>query len=520
MAGILLFHQSVCAQNLSDTSDLPLKYEMRGVWIASVGNIDWPSKKNLSVEQQKAEFIRIAQAQRNLGMNALFVQVRPAADAFYPSQYDPWSEYLTGKQGQVPSPFYDPLLFMIAETHKLGMEFHAWINPYRSVMDVNNSSVAENHVTKLHPEWFVTYGKSKIFNPGLPESIKYVSGVVRDILNRYDVDGIHMDDYFYPYPEAGKPFHDEAAYQKYGKGLSLANWRRANCDSIIKAIHETVLDTKPMVKFGVSPFGVYRNKSAAVPDGSNTHATTNYDDLYADILLWLQQGWVDYVAPQLYWHIGNPRADYATLIQWWSQHRYGKHLYIGEGIYKVREEPNAAWRNANELPAHILLAHKLGNEVQGSIFFSSKDVLANPNGWADSLKNHYFRKPAIVPPMPWVDDTLPDAPELSATIDRYKQISFSASLAPTNSQQVVSQFIVYYAIDPARLGLSPDQIVALAPQEENITFSPKTWNVPANVQRVFVAVSSLDRENNESDLSNFIVIERTGNNNWQVVEGH
>lgn len=348
-----------------------------------------------------------------MGINALFVQVRPAGDAFYPSQYDPWSEYLTGVQGRAPQPFYDPLKFMIEETHKLGMEFHAWINPYRMVFDINRSSVASNHVTKLHPEWFVTYGKLKLFNPGLPEAVKYITGVVRDIVNRYDVDGIHMDDYFYPYKESGKSFHDEAAYQKYGKGMSLDDWRRSNCDSLVKSLHDAIVSDAPMVKFGVSPFGIYRNKTASYQDGSNTGGSQSYSDLYADVLLWLKNGWIDYVTPQLYWEIGHRLADFSTLIDWWSKHTYGRHLYIGEGIYRFAESSaRSVWKNPNEFPNHLKMDRQYPNSVQGEVLFSSKDVLANPNGWSDSLADNYYRKPAIVPPMSWVNNVAPEAPEV------------------------------------------------------------------------------------------------------------
>ena len=217
------------------------KYEFRAVWIATVENIDWPSKKNLSVQEQKAEFIHILDMHQRNGMNAVFMQVRPSADAFFPSPYEPWSEYLTGRQGQAPSPYYDPLEFMIEETHKRGMEFHAWLNPYRAVFNINKSSIAPNHITRVHPEWFLTYGDKKYFNPGEPEVIKHMVNVVKDLIKRYDLDGIHMDDYFYPYRISGREFPDEAAYRKYGNGMRKDDWRRANCDSFIcdEPIHAT-----------------------------------------------------------------------------------------------------------------------------------------------------------------------------------------------------------------------------------------------------------------------------------------
>lgn len=501
---------------LLDTTHLPPKYEMRGVWVSTVVNLDWPSRKGLSVEQQKQEFIRIATAQKALGTNALFVQVRPAGDAFYPSQYDPWSEYLTGKQGQAPVPFYDPLKFMIEETHKLGMEFHAWINPYRMVFDINRSSVADNHVTKLHPEWFVTYGKQKIFNPGVPEAIKYVTGVVSDIVNRYDVDGIHMDDYFYPYPEHGA-FHDEAAYQQYGKGMSLADWRRSNCNNLVKSIHEAILRNNAMVKFGISPFGIYQNKTAATPDGSNTSGTQAYSDLYADVLLWLKEGWIDYVTPQLYWEIGNRRADYATLIDWWSRHTYGKHLYIGEGVYRADESPSGAWRDREELPRHLNLDRSFPGKVQGQILFTSKNILHNPNGWADTLVENYYRKPSIVPPMPWINDVAPDAPETWAEINNNNLI-VNSSLAKSKSEEELKGYVYYFSTDIGRVGNSPDYIGTATGNFSNYIVPLST--IPAGCNRFYIGVTALDRDNNESEMSNMIVCTRVGGNNWKVKMGY
>lgn len=382
-------------------------YEFRGVWVASVDNIDWPSRKTLPVAEQKEEFIRLLDMHQRNGMNAVIVQVRPAGDAFYPSQYEPWSEFLTGKQGLPPTPYYDPLAFMIGETHKRGMEFHAWLNPYRAVFNIKKSSVSPSHLTRIHPEWFLIYGDKKYFNPGLPEVRQHTARVVKDLVTRYNLDAIHMDDYFYPYRIAGKEFPDQKDYEKYGKGLNKEVWRRSNCDSIILLIHNIVRTTNPPVRFGISPFGVWRNKSQD-PMGSDTKAgQTNYDDLYADILLWMQKGWIDYVVPQLYWERGHKLADYDVLLDWWNQNSYGKHLYIGQGIYRAGS--NAAWKNTNELPKQIQ-ALRSYLTTQGSAYFSSKSFEKNPNGWSDSLRNRYYHYPALVPPMPWIDNSAPAQP--------------------------------------------------------------------------------------------------------------
>ena len=266
------------------TTEAQPKYEFRGVWIATVNNIDWPQSGMTDPEKQKADYIRLLDLHQQNGMNAMIVQVRPAADAFYPSQYEPWSQWLTGVQGKPPTPYYDPLQFMIEETHKRGMEFHAWLNPYRAVHHIGQSSVAPNHISRVHPEWFLTYGDKKYFNPGNKEAQAFVVKVVRDIVKRYDVDAIHMDDYFYPYRIPGKEFPDAASYAKSGSKLSKDDWRRSNVDTIILALSKAIKEEKKMCRFGISPFSVWRNKDKDPVRGSDTRAgQTNYDDLYAGI---------------------------------------------------------------------------------------------------------------------------------------------------------------------------------------------------------------------------------------------
>lgn len=371
------------------------KPEFRGVWVATVDNIDWPSNRNLNSDSQKVEFIRLLDMHQRNGMNALIVQIRPATDAFYPSQYEPWSEFLTGTQGQPPLPYYDPLEFMIAETHKRGMEFHAWMNPYRAVFNVVKSSIVATHITKVHPEWFLTYGDKKYFDPGVKEAQQYVTNVVKDVVSRYAVDAIHFDDYFYPYRIAGKEFPDNASYSKYGKGMNKDDWRRSNVDSIILSLYKVIKKENPKCQFGISPFGVWRNIAKDSVNGSNTRAgQTNYDDLYADILLWLKNNWIDYVAPQIYWEFEQKNAPYQTVLDWWSTHTYGKNCYIGLGIYKAGS--NAYWKDVTQIPRQIEALRKTPN-VQGMIFFSSKSFEKNPNGWSDTLRLNYFKEPAKTP---------------------------------------------------------------------------------------------------------------------------
>lgn len=373
--------------------------EFRGVWIATVDNIDWPKKNQYQVEDQKKEFIRQLDLHRRNGMNAVIVQVRPATDAFYPSPYEPWSQWLTGTQGKPPVPFYDPLAYTIKEAHDRGFEYHAWCNPYRANFSIGKTSISKTHITRLHPEWFVQYGSTLYFDPGNKEGQAWVVEVIRDMVSRYDIDAVHMDDYFYPYRIAGKEFPDAVSFARYGNGMSKDDWRRSNVDSIILKVSNVIKQTKPWVKFGISPFGVWRNKRDD-PEGSDTKAgVTNYDDLYADILLWLKMKWIDYVAPQIYFEFTQPNAPYQALLDWWNDHTYGRHCYIGLGIYKAGT--SAAWRDRTLIPREVEALRKK-DKVQGAVYFSSTTFDSNPLGWNDSLRNNFYSMPAKIPLMEWL----------------------------------------------------------------------------------------------------------------------
>jgi uncharacterized lipoprotein YddW (UPF0748 family) len=388
---ILLFYFLLFTSNFIDAQP---GTEFRGVWIATVDNIDWPRQATTDVESQKQEFIRQLDMHKANGLNAVIVQVRPAADAFYPSPFEPWSQWLTGIQGRPPSPYYDPLEFMITESHKRGFEFHAWCNPYRADFNIGSSSIAPSHITKVHPEWFLDYGNKKYFDPANKDVQRFVVNVIRDMVSRYNIDAVHMDDYFYPYRIAGKEFPDAASYSNSGSSLSKDDWRRSNVDSIIKKLNTVIKEEKPLCKFGISPFSVWRNKDKD-PRGSDSKSDqTNYDDLYADILLWLEKGWIDYVAPQLYLEIGHPKIPYEKLLDWWSKNTFGKNCYIGLGIYRAGS--NDAWKDKTQLPRQIEALRKTPN-IQGMIFFSSKSFDKNPNGWSDSLRLNYFAVPAKTP---------------------------------------------------------------------------------------------------------------------------
>ena len=347
--------------------------------------------------------------------------------------------------------------------------------------------------------------------------MEYLKNVVVDILTRYDIDGLHMDDYFYPYRIAGKEFPDNQAYRQYGKGLSKDAWRRSNCDTIVKMIHDAVVTYKPSVKFGVSPFGVWRNKSVD-PRGSDTKAgQTCYDDLYADILLWLKEGWVDYITPQLYWEIGNKLCDYETLLNWWSANTYGKQLYIGHGIYRVFERPTPAWRNLDELPDEIKMLRNDIN-VQGSVFYSSKSILYNPNGWADSLRFNYYRTPALIAPMDWIDSTAPQSPhitKISIGEDKsIQQFTVSGNGINNNETETIKNFVVY--LSQTLIGLT-DHPVVIIPAEASLKFEflLQSSIIPADWKSCYVTVTSVDRENNESRASNVFLLEKN-NSEWEV----
>lgn len=464
------------------------QYEFRAVWIATVENIDWPSKKGLPVEQQKAEFIKLLNMHQRNGMNAVVMQIRPVADAFYPSRFEPWSEYLTGTQGLPPDPYYDPLQFMIEETHKRGMEFHAWMNPYRAVFNINHSSIAPGHITRLFPQWFVDYGGTRYFDPGNPQVREHVNRVVKDLVERYDLDAIHFDDYFYPYRIPGKEFPDEASYVKYGNAMAKDDWRRSNVDTIIRMLGETIKSANPRVKFGISPFGVWRN-SAKDPRGSASKAgQTNYDDLYADILLWLEKGWIDYVAPQLYWETSHKIVGFYMLLDWWAKNTYGKQLYIGQGIYRALEPKSYAWKNRNELPNQIK-AIRANPNVSGSIYFSSATFAKNPNGWCDTLQNNYYKYPALVPPMRWIDSIPPIAPLKEELSDDQVRLYYRGA-------EPVKAFAVY-TLPPGEIEeISNATLVKVMVADKTVDIYLSAITSRKD-ERIFVAC--VDRNNNVSE---------------------
>jgi uncharacterized lipoprotein YddW (UPF0748 family) len=477
-------------------AQLPPKREFRAVWIATVGNIDWPSRWGLSTEQQKQEFINILNKQQQDGINAVIVQVRPAADAFYASPFEPWSEYITGRQGQAPDPYYDPLQFMVEETHKRGMEFHAWFNPYRAATTTNYKNLAPGHIIRQRPQWFLTFDGKKYFDPGVPEVREYVTQIIRDVVRRYDIDAVHFDDYFYPYPVPGKNFPDNASYRQYGRNLSRDDWRRWNVDTTIQMVSKVIKEEKPWVKFGISPFGIWRHRDRD-PEGSNTGrgALTNYDDLYADVLKWLKNGWIDYVLPQLYWERGHRTADYEVLLYWWAQHGYGRHVYIGHGIYRINSNPS--WSNPAELPIQITELRTL-NTIQGSAFYSAKSFNGNPLGIEDSLRNHFYRYPALRPAMPWLKAKAPFPPYFIDAFERLNGLNLYWADDDTSGR--TNQYILYRFSQNEVINLNdPAKILAILPQMSDPQYVDKTYEKGKIYTYVVTALDRLQNESHASD---------------------
>ena len=358
------------------------KREFRGAWIHTVGQSRY---MEMNRDAMQDYFDQMLDSLQYIGINAVIFQVRPTADAFYRSELEPWSKYLTGKQGVAPEPLWDPLQYMIEQCHARNMELHAWLNPYRVGTNADEP-LAASHIYHKHPEWFVRYGRQLYFDPGLPECRRFIGRVVDDIVSRYDVDAIHMDDYFYPYPIAGSEFPDENSYARYGNGMDRGDWRRENVNALIKELHEIIKSRKPWVRFGISPFGIYRNQKSD-PDGSATNGLQNYDQLYADVLLWTRNGWVDYMLPQLYWEIGHQAACVETLIYWWNNHANGRHLYIGQDVARTM--------NATD-------------HVGGNCFWPGYSLLENYKGIADDLKGYYHAVPSLIPAYTFIDSKAPD----------------------------------------------------------------------------------------------------------------
>ena len=460
---------------------------MRGLWVATIKNIDWPSKAGLPVETQKEEAIKILDKAKSLNFNAIFLQVRPSSDALYQSSYEPWSAYLTGTQGQAPIPFYDPLKFWIEQAHQRGLELHAWINPYRASMSVNET-LADNHPVKHHPNWFVTYNGRYQFDPGIPDCRDHIGKVITELVGKYNIDGIHLDDYFYPYPANGEDFADSLSFAKYNPkqyNIEQKNqWRRENVDVTIENISQIIKQTNPRLAFGISPFGVWRNATDD-PNGSNTNAgITNYDHLHADILKWLQEDWIDYVAPQIYWARNHKSANFNTLINWWADHSNQKPLFIGHALYRVNKE-GEPWNSASEILAQIDLSRSTQG-VSGSIHFSANHLFRELKGVQDSLLKRQYKYQAIVPPVV-SQETHSTEPVILKRL--HNGIKWTQINRPNNTPRYIVYAYKANAKDPLNNGaniLNVTHLNQLSTKEMNL--KPGTW---------YIKVSALDKTNHE-----------------------
>lgn len=391
----------------------PVAREMRGVWVATVSNIDWPSSPGLPAEQQRAELLAILDRAVELRLNVIVLQVRPAADALYASDLEPWSEYLTGSAGEAPEPAYDPLEFAVTEAHRRGLELHAWFNPYRARHPSAVSSIPESHISRTRPDLVWVYGRHLWMDPGEPEVQDRTVEVVLDVVRRYDVDGVHMDDYFYPYRETDLrgnrlPFPDSASYARYreaGGTLDRHDWRRHNVDTLIERLYREVRAEKPWVKFGISPFGVWRPGHPRGIGGFDA-----YSELYADARKWLANGWVDYFTPQLYWPIARPDVSYPLLLRWWvEQNVAGRHVWPGNFTNRVGDGSATEWA-AEEVIGQVFVTRGQAGAT-GNVHFSARSLMQRPDSLGERLVGAVYGEPALVPASPWMGGSAPAVPD-------------------------------------------------------------------------------------------------------------
>lgn len=384
--------------------------EFRAAWVATVANIDWPSKQTLTPDQQRTEMLRILDTAVQLRLNAIVFQVRPSADAMYPSKLEPWSEYLTGLQGKGPMPPFDPLAFAVDEAHARGLELHCWFNPYRAGHPIQKGPMADSHISRTHPEVVRKYGKYLWMDPGEPLVQRHTLDVIRDVVHRYDIDGVHIDDYFYPYPEGGKDFPDDPSYNRYkdhGGKLDRADWRRDNVDRFVHSLYTTIKAEKPWVKFGISPFGIYR---PGIPDSIKA-GIDQYAELYADCKKWLNEGWCDYFSPQLYWPIAQKAQSFPVLLDWWiSQNTKKRHIWPGLYTSRVGGDEGKTWSLQEILDEIELTRSRPGST--GVVHFSMKAFLDNKQDIVGSLTKGFYAERALVPASPWLGSGMPSLPSV------------------------------------------------------------------------------------------------------------
>ncbi len=463
------------------------KREFRGAWLHVVGEVNF---RKMSTEQAKQFIAKQIGLLADAGCNAVIFQVRPMADALYRSQIEDWSSYLTGQRGKAPSPMWDSMEFAIEEAHKRGMEFHAWLNPYR--VSAKGEALPQGHLSRKEPHRFFRYNGQTFFDPAYPENRELITEIVRDIVTRYDVDAIHLDDYFYPYPSGSSRFDgDGASYAKFGGGMDRGDWRRHNVDLLIEQLHKAIHAAKPWVRFGISPFGIWRN-SKSDSRGSDTNGLQNYDDLYADILLWDEKGWVDYVVPQLYWELDHSAASSRKLVKWWNDHIHHAQLYIGQDVKRTMDKKDTAAGRPDELDAKIELSRQYPN-VLGNVWWHGYWVTGNYGGSFDKLAQTYQSTLALPPAY---GDNISVAKPSNLHIEQRDGKTYLEWNAPAHGRRQaakdVVKYVVYEFYEDERVDLDDAQTIisitpytsVLLPDEEDMT-------------RTFV-VTSVDRQNRES----------------------
>lgn len=488
------------------SADVQPKHEFRAAWIATVLRLDWPASSTVSTQQ--SQMLNILNQMQHARLNVAVFQVRPACDAFYESAIEPWSNWLTGTEGKAPDPYYDPLEFAIEEAHKRGIELHAWFNPYRAKKGAA-SATSSDHVFNKHPDWILAVGSKHeavkpwqpldergtnniqetdyILNPGMAVVREYVLSVIMDVVNRYDIDGVHMDDYFYPY--SGITTEDQTTFTAESRGFTnIGDWRRDNVNLLIEAIYDSIKTVKPHVKLGMSPFGIWKN---GVPSGISGFDA--YSTIYCDAVTWLDGQYIDYLTPQLYWPFGGGQ-DYGTLMPWWAQQvrRNNRHLYTGNAPYRITTDD---W-NADELPRQIRL-NRQTDACLGNVYFRvNYGLLNNPKGFLDSLKSNYYRFPAMTPPMNWLD-SLPPAPPTWVTVTETggQAVIRWGHDALTKSSDDISRHIIYKWPESIIPDFNnPQYIFSLT------TSSDQDSITDAGFSGFIYGVAALDRLNNESSV--------------------
>lgn len=482
----------------AQTTQSAPKHEFRGAWLHIIGQEQYAK---MTPAETQAYLIDQLDALKQSGCNAIIWQVRPQADAAYKSSLEPWSRWISGKAGVAPSPEWDPLDFMVAQAHKRGMELHAWINPYR-VTSSKNDKPAEGHIYYQHPEWFLKYDDGKIyFDPALPESRNFICTVVRDIMTRYDIDAIHMDDYFYPYPIEGKEFPDTASWKKYGAGwTNKGDWRRHNVDVLIYDLHKVMQQTKPWVRLGISPFGIWRNKKSDV-NGSATNGLQCYDALYADCPAWTRAGWVDYMVPQLYWQLEHKAASDSVLIEWWNTQANGRHMYYG---YAVRNSMDYADTQnpavKSQIGRKVAMSRALPN-VHGIVWWPGYDVTRNYKGAKDSLVNRIMPTKAIAPASTWIDSIAPAGVNGLTGKRSGKNVSLAwTAPASADPMQQARFFVIYRFAQGQKVDLGNAAAIVDVTDATSYTVT----NAPRGRHTYVVTV--LDRCNNESVLNTPVTV--------------